>query len=84
MVKARLPSASVVDEPVPTLHLPAAIAPEIAKPVAAVPVTVSNDDVEVPGGVEVSLSMPRAQAASAVMDNNTTANAKTFDRIESS
>ena len=74
----------MVDEPVPTLHLPVTIAPGIAEPLAAIPVTVSNEDVEVPGGVEVSLSMPRAQAASAVMDNNTTANAKTFDRIESS
>jgi len=57
--------ASVVAVAVPTLHLPVTVAPAIAKPVAAVPVTVRLVDVGVPGDPASPLPPPPQTAKAA-------------------
>ena len=81
IVKVKVPLASVVAVPVPTLHLPLTVAPAMAKPVAAVPVTESVVDVGVLGGVDEP--PPPPQAVSAAMNNEAVTPLKTLNCIDS-
>jgi len=65
-VKVNVPLASVVAVPVPTLHLPVTVAPEMAKPVAVVPVTVRLFDMGASGAAASPPPPPHAISVSEV------------------